>query len=208
VKHKPRNAALIAIAISIVAITAVNARAETPFGHATRGAQVFATCAACHSLARGQNMTGPSLAGVWGRKAGSLTSFARYSPALTASNVVWNARSLDAWLKAPARFIPRNYMTFAGIPDERQRADLIAYLKVASAGRVSAQSGGMTPQFQDLHKVGPSRQIRSIRICKDSYFVTTADGATRPFWEPNLRFETDSSDLGPSASPRSSCRPA
>lgn len=55
----------------------------------------------------------------------------------------------------------------------------------------------MTPQFQDLRKVGPDRQVRAVRICRDSYFVTTADGKTRPFWEPNLRFETDSSDLGP-----------
>jgi cytochrome c len=148
-------------------------------------------------------MTGPSLAGVWGRKAGSLQSFERYSPALKASNIVWNEITLDQWLKSPAQFIPNNYMTFAGIADERQRADLVAFLKEAgngqtpSAERGGGMMGGMTSHFTDLKTVGPNRQVSSIRVCHDSYFVTTADGKTVPFWEPNLRFKTDSSETGP-----------
>jgi len=59
--------------------------------------------------------------------------------------------------------------------------------------------GAMSPQFTDLKKVGPDKQVISIRICRDSYFVTTADGSTADFWEPNLRFKTDSSDTGPLA---------
>lgn len=62
-----------------------------------RGAQIFGVCSACHSLRPNLNMTGPSLAGVWRRKAGGLDSFARYSPALKSSGVVWDAQSLDAW---------------------------------------------------------------------------------------------------------------
>jgi cytochrome c len=94
-------------------------------------------------------------------------------------------------------------MTFAGIADARQRADLVAFLKEAANGqtpgaeRGGGMMGGMTPHFTDLKTVGPDRQVSSIRVCHDSYFVTTADGKTVPFWEPNLRFKTDSSETGP-----------
>src|SRR5581483_9896583 len=82
------------------------ARAQPPSGNAKQGAQLFANCAACHSLVANKNVTGPSLAGAWGRKAGSLASFERYSPALKASKITWDAKTLDAWLKDPADFIP------------------------------------------------------------------------------------------------------
>jgi cytochrome c len=192
-------------AIAAMMLATIGARAQTPPSSAEKGAQVFGACAACHSLAPDRNMTGPSLAGIWGRKAGSLKSFERYSPALKASSVVWDEKTLDAWLTSPSHFIPDNRMTFAGISDAGQRADLIAFLKEASGGQMPAAAGqggggmmgGMAPHFTDLKKVGPDRQVRSIRMCHDSYFVTTADGKTSDFWEPNLRFETDSSALGP-----------
>ena len=196
---------LVAALLVLLAGTAF-ARAAEPPGDASQGAQVYRACAACHSLTPDRNMTGPSLAGVWGRKAGSLKSFERYSPALEASSVAWNDKTLDAWLTSPARFIPNNHKTFEGVANAKQRADLIAFLKEASSGQMptagqaggaGGMMGGMTPNLKDLKKVEPERQVRSIRICHDSYFVTTADGKTSPFWEPNLRFETDSSDLGP-----------
>jgi cytochrome c len=204
----PTTQNLVPIIVTILLLSAVGSEAQVTPGDATRGAQLYRACAACHSLAADRNMTGPSLAGVWGRKAGSLKSFDRYSPALKTSDVVWDEKTLDAWLRSPARFIPGNHMTFAGIPDARQRTDLIAFLKEASAGRTpSARQGGMgqgmmgamSPQFTDLKKVGPDKQVTSIRICRDSYVVTMADGKTADFWEPNLRFKTDSSDTGPLA---------
>lgn|SRR5574337_1310375 len=191
----------------IIVLLTAGARAATPMGDAKQGAQLYRACAACHSLAPDRNMTGPSLAGVWGRKAGSLQSFERYSPALKASDIEWNETTLNQWLTSPSQFVPNNYMTFAGIPDARQRADLIAFLKEAANGQMpnaargsgmtGGMMGGMTPNFTDLKTVGPDRQVSSIRICHDSYFVTTADGKTVPFWEPNLRFKTDSSATGP-----------
>lgn len=194
---------------ALMVATAFAAHAAAPSGDAKQGAQLYRACAACHSLAPNRNMTGPSLAGVWGRKAGSLQSFERYSPTLKGSNVVWSEKTLDPWLKSPSQFIPNNYMTFAGIADARQRADLIAFLKETGNGQMpSAEQGGgmgeemmggMTPNFTDLKKLGPDRQVRSVRICHDSYFVSTADGKTVPFWEANLRFKTDSSDTGPTS---------
>src|SRR5262245_39586320 len=80
---------------------------------AQRGREAFArACAACHSLQADKNMTGPSLSQLWGRKAGSLPSFSRYSPTLKSAGVVWDNASLEPWLKNPKAFIPGNRMTF------------------------------------------------------------------------------------------------
>ena len=164
-------------------------------GDPEHGGALFRACAACHSLERGRNMTGPSLAGVWGRKAGTLDSFERYSPALKSSGIVWSEKSLDPWLKSPQTVVPGNRMTFPGIPDAKDRADLIAFLKIASAGSAVHPARG----FQDLKKLGADHQVQAIRYCRDTYHVTTADGQTADFWEANLRLKTDSSDTGPVA---------
>jgi len=172
------------------------------------GASLFTrACAACHSLQPDRNMTGPSLAGVWGRKAGTLQSFERYSPALKSADVIWNAGSLDQWLKSPAAFIPHNRMTFAGIGDEEARSDLIGFLKRASSGKATiaqqdnmgmgGMMGGMSGARPNLKKLAPAQQVKAIHQCRDTYHVVTADGAMHDFWEPNLRFKTDVSDLGP-----------
>src|SRR6516164_11491456 len=112
------------------------ANAAPSEGNTARGQRVFAACAACHSLQSDQNMTGPSLAGIWNRKAGTLASFSRYSPAMKSANIEWNEKMLDEWIADPQHVIPGNQMTFAGIKDAKQRADLIAFLKQA------AQAGG------------------------------------------------------------------
>src|SRR3954447_23189919 len=79
---------------------------------AARGSELFARgCGACHSISPDKNMTGPSLAGVFGRKAGSLPSFPRYSSALKLSAVTWDETTLDPWLTNPQGFIPGNRMT-------------------------------------------------------------------------------------------------
>ena len=162
-------------------------------GDAENGAQVFQACAACHSLAPDRHMTGPSLAGIWGRKAGAAPGFARYSQALKSAEIVWNAQALDAWLKSPSAFIPGNLMSFPGLPGEQARADLLAYLQSAESSGDAAMSAAMP----DLKQLEPDQQVRAIRYCGDSYFVTTEAGETIPFWEFNLRFKSDSSASGP-----------
>jgi cytochrome c len=186
--------AVIVPAVGIVCALALPAFAA---GNAERGAALYRACSACHSLQPDRNMTGPSLAGIWGRKAGTVTSFDRYSPALKRSEIVWDEKSLDAWLKSPQTVIPHNRMTFPGIPDAGQRTDLIAFLKQASAeGAARAEK---TRAFPDLKKFGADRQVTTIGYCRDTYHVTTADGQTANFWEANLRFKTDSSATGPVA---------
>ncbi|HTE78996.1 MAG TPA: c-type cytochrome [Xanthobacteraceae bacterium] len=179
-------------------------------GNSARGQRVFGACAACHSLQPDQNMTGPSLADLWGRKAGSLPSFNRYSPALKSANIVWNDKTLDEWIEDPQHLIAGNQMTFAGIKDARQRADLLAFLKQAtqpgaSVAQQGGQMGGMGGmggmmgggRVPNLKVLDPEDRVQAISYCKDTYTITTANGQTRKFWERNLRLKTDGSGDGP-----------
>ncbi len=167
-----------------------------------RGAAAFQQCAACHAVTPGRHLTGPSLAGVWGRKAGSAEGFGRYSDALKKSGIVWNERTLDRWLENPQGVVPGTSMTFPGIANVRQRADVIAYLEAASQGEIPAvplRGGRMMggDERPNLKEAGKDRQVTAIRYCGDGYRVTTAAGQTHVFWEMNLRFKTDSSPDGP-----------
>ena len=99
-------------------------------GDAARGEKRFEECAACHALERGVNNVGPSLYGVFERKAGALAEF-RYSPALKRSGIVWTAQTLDTFIADPQQAVPANRMPYAGLPDAAGRADLIAYLQKA-----------------------------------------------------------------------------
>ena len=93
------------------------------------GKDKFAQCRACHTTAEGgPNMTGPNLWGIFGRKAGSLDSFA-YSDGLKAAGWTWDAARIDKWITDPRAVIPGTKMTFFGIRDPKDRADVIAYLK-------------------------------------------------------------------------------
>lgn len=87
----------------------------------------FAVCGSCHTVEPGRNGAGPSLAGVWGRKAGTLPGFP-YSPALASSGIVWNAQTLDTWLQGPMRMVPGTRMV-VGVPDAQARKAVIAYLE-------------------------------------------------------------------------------
>ncbi len=162
-------------------------------GDVERGAAASRQCLACHSFAPGQHLTGPSLADVWERRAGTAAGFTRYSDAMKRSDLVWNDRSLDAWLRNPAAVIPGNAMAFRGVPDAGMRADLIAYLRAVSEGQVKAPNRGLP----DLKRADASHRVTGIRHCGDAYRVTTGDGATRTWWEFNLRFKTDGSAAGP-----------
>lgn len=85
-------------------------------------------CALCHSTEPGVRMSGPSLAGIVGRKAASQEGFP-YSQALRNAGIVWTPEALDAWLENPLKDVPGTHMSFGGIPDAAERAALIAYLK-------------------------------------------------------------------------------
>ncbi len=178
---------------AVLAAFSISATAHAA-GDVRRGEQAFRACAACHSLVAGEHRTGPSLAALFDRRAGTAEGFRRYSDALRKSTVVWNEQTLDAWLRDPAAFLPGNAMAFRGLPDARIRGDLIAYLGAVSEGKVAAPK---TPSLPDLKAVEIGQQVKAISRCGDTYRVTLGDGASYPFWEFNLRFKTDSSARGP-----------
>ena len=74
---------------------------------------------------------GPSLHGVFMRKAGELSDF-RYSPAMKRSGIIWTAETLDKYITDPQAPIPANRMPYAGMATVGDRADLIAYLQKAT----------------------------------------------------------------------------
>lgn len=116
--------ALCAVGATAIFIGADRASAQDM----TAGAKVFAKCRVCHQVDRAKGSgLGPNLAGVVGRKAGTVARF-NYSPAMTRSNIVWDKARLDAFLAAPQRAMPGSRMAFAGLPNPKDRADVIAYL--------------------------------------------------------------------------------
>jgi cytochrome c len=111
---------------SVVTFAAM-AQVANAEGDALRGEKKFEECIACHSLERGVNNLGPSLYGVFNRKAGELVDF-RYSPALKRSGITWTVETIDAFIAAPQTTVPANRMPYAGMPDAADRADLITFL--------------------------------------------------------------------------------
>ena len=95
---------------------------------AAAGEGEFRPCAACHSLAAGENKTGPTLAGVVGRPSDSVEGY-DYSGALEQVVDVWSPEHLNFFLEDPQGYAPGTKMNFRGISDAQDRANLIAYLQ-------------------------------------------------------------------------------
>lgn len=121
--HPSLRGALVALALGTVGLLAHAAP------DATRGEQIYVRCLACHALAT--DRVGPRHCGVVGRRAGAVADF-DYSPAMKKSGLVWNEKTLDRFLKKPLALLPGSSMTYDGVPDAAERADLIAYLKKAN----------------------------------------------------------------------------
>ncbi|HEX5930716.1 MAG TPA: c-type cytochrome [Methyloceanibacter sp.] len=94
-------------------------------GDPQAGEAIYPRCAACHALA--YDRVGPRHCGLIGRPAGSVAGF-EYSPAMKRSKLTWTRESLERFLADPIGTVPGTTMTYAGVPDAKERADLIAYL--------------------------------------------------------------------------------
>jgi cytochrome c len=93
-----------------------------------KGQQVFNKCTACHNAEKGgANQLGPNLWDVLGEPIGKGKGFA-FSPALSGKGGSWDWHSLSEWLKNPKAFAPGTKMTFAGLSNPQDRADVIAFL--------------------------------------------------------------------------------
>lgn len=118
--------------LAAAALVLLPAGAAAGAGDATRGEQLYARCAACHALT--YDRVGPRHCDLIGRRAGSVPGFA-YSAAMKKSGIAWTASTLDRFLADPPHAVPGTTMTYAGVPDAHDRADLIAYLAAARCKR-------------------------------------------------------------------------
>ncbi|MEA2782305.1 MAG: cytochrome c [Rhodospirillaceae bacterium] len=112
--------------LAIVAMLSCGVGTACADADPVKGEVVYHRCQGCHSVDR--NRIGPMHKGLFGRAAGSVPGFA-YSSAMKSSGIVWNERTLDKFLQGPRQMVPGTKMTYAGIRDPQERADLIAYLK-------------------------------------------------------------------------------
>lgn len=191
---------------ALAVVVAATGMAHAADGDASRGAQVYRACVACHSLEPGVHLSGPSLAGLWDKPAGKVDDFARYSKPLKSADFTWNAVTLFAWIADPKVVVPGTTMTFRGIEEERARADIVAFLKLAMApdgGKRVVEQGLLPAAYARGQRPRPlagapeSARVVAIRHCGDSYFIATADGAATPFWEMNVRLKVDTRATGP-----------
>jgi cytochrome c len=120
---------------SVEAQQAKIAALAAPYNEASyeAGRRAFAQCRSCHVIQAGApHRVGPNLHGVFGREVGTSEGFT-YSQAVEGADFVWDADHLDHWLQNPQTFLPGNRMAFAGVRNETQRRDLIAYLMVEAS---------------------------------------------------------------------------
>lgn len=100
-----------------------------PEGNAERGSKIFEKeCSVCHSKEEmnDKSNAAPHLAKIVNRNAAS-TQFP-FSNAMKKSKLIWTQENLFKYLEAPAKFVPGNKMSYGGVKDKQQRADLVAYL--------------------------------------------------------------------------------
>ncbi len=120
-------------AVGLVALFATGTWQSAYAQAAADGERLFRQrCASCHSIEMRGRGTGPSLAGVFGREAGSLTG-ARYSRAMQEARLVWDEETLDSFLGDPRRTVPGTTMAVR-VADQAQRAAIISFLRESSDG--------------------------------------------------------------------------
>jgi PQQ-dependent dehydrogenase (methanol/ethanol family) len=123
-------------------------------GDAAAGKTVFANqCSSCHTTEVGKNGFGPSLAGVLGRKAGSLAGF-NFSPAMAQAGLTWDEKTLDLFLTSSTKEVPGTSMSVA-LPNAMDRANVIAYLE--TLGRATAAAASAPATHAALLTLGPTQ---------------------------------------------------
>jgi cytochrome c len=122
----PRQTTILTLALLLLLMPMPGEAADIAAGQT-----IFNRCKICHALEAGKNMVGPSLHGIFGRKAGSADDFT-YSEAMKSSGIVWDDDTLTKYLRDPKDVVPSGKMAFPGIKDDKQIADLLAYLHEAT----------------------------------------------------------------------------
>ena len=117
------------IAVLGIAISVAGFSSAVYAGDAAKGEKVYKKCKSCHLVDKEKHKTGPHLVNLFGRTAGSVEGYKKYSKAMKASGIVWDETTLDSYLAAPKKYVKGTRMAFAGLKKEKDRANVIAYLK-------------------------------------------------------------------------------
>ncbi len=126
----PPLSVLSVLSLFLLSINGANAQDEKTVND---GARLFVVCQSCHTVSpTAKSLFGPSLHGLFGRKAGALPGY-HYSAAMKAAGnngMVWDDQTLDEFLTSPKSVVPGTIMSLEGFADDTDRASLIAYLKL------------------------------------------------------------------------------
>ncbi len=124
------------LAAALAAILVVTGASAQDFGDADKGEKIFRKCASCHKIGEGaRNGVGPQLNFIFGRQAGSVEDYTRYSKGLVRAGndgLNWDLESLNVYIENPKALVSDTRMSFRGIKDQEDRNDLLAYLRAFS----------------------------------------------------------------------------
>jgi cytochrome c len=125
------NSWMAAAVAALAASTASQALAQD--GDAARGQRLFnQQCRNCHSLEKnGSTVTGPTLYGLFGSKAGTATGY-EFSESMLRSGILWDDKTVAEFLRDPKAAVPSTKMVYGGVKQAGQLADMVAYLKQAT----------------------------------------------------------------------------
>ena len=112
-----------------VVVLGVGLSSSAMAGDAALGEKVFKKCKACHVVDKEKHKTGPHLVNIIGRTAGTAEGYKKYSKAMKNSGIVWDDETLNGYLEKPKKYLKGTRMAFAGLKKEKDRANVIAYLK-------------------------------------------------------------------------------
>ena len=162
-----------------VAATSTGETAAHAGGDAAAGKDVFRKCRACHVMEEGKNRVGPSLAGIVGSDKASVDGF-KYSDALATAEGDWTAADLDAFLANPKEAVPGNKMTFPGVRDAEDRANLIAYLADPAAAEGGAAAESTETSGTETSGTETAATTESTSTESSGTTETTTETATAP----------------------------
>lgn len=150
------------IAACVLGVLGAAAQAEM-LGDAARGERLYRDCASCHAVGEGAaHRVGPHLNNLFGRKAGSMSDYSRYSKGLVragADGMVWDYDTLDAYLDNPKSLVSDTRMSYRGMKDAQDRADLMAYLRLYSASP------------SDIPESAPTAQAREVALSEETLAI-------------------------------------
>ncbi len=123
------NTPLRSLCLAITLLIGMPAHSAFAAGHTDAGGKVFdSECSDCHSVKAGKNKKGPSLSGIVGRRAGTITGY-KYSDPLLHSAIIWTPDKIQTYLAAPKKMVPGGKMKYDSSELSAQNiADLLAFL--------------------------------------------------------------------------------